>query len=197
MRTTRVERLVALLIAALALGCDRNLEPFDPGEEPREPNLSKIFPEGAERAGRPGPGLPPAPGEPQTGRGAPPLAAEAGDGAGGVSGPPITGTVSLADTLDAPVPSGAVLFIIARRGAGGPPLAVKRVPKPSFPLEFTLGPEDRMIQAMPFEGPIQISARVDADGNATSRDPGDLQGDAPGSVDPGATGVQVVIDQVL
>ena len=47
---------------------------------------------------------------------------------------------------------------------------------PSFPLDFSLGPEDRMIQAMPFAGPLGLSARIDADGNATSREPGDLQG---------------------
>ena len=191
----RAASLVALLLAVAATGCDRNLEPFDASEEPRQPDLSKIFPEGAERAARVRPGLPPAPGDPSPGRGAPPLAAEAGVEGG--AGQPIRGTVRLSEALSAPVPPGAVLFVIARRGGAGPPLAVKRVPAPRFPLDFSLGPDDRMIQAMPFVGPLRITARVDADGNATSRDPGDLQGAAEGSFEPGTAGVLVVIDQVL
>jgi hypothetical protein len=106
--------------------------------------------------------------------------------------------VTLASGFERKVPAGAILFLIARRGqAGGPPLAVKRIESPRFPLEFTLGPDDRMIQAMPFEGPLQLSARLDTDGNAMSRTPGDLQGAAPGMHDPGATGIEIVIDQVL
>ena len=77
------------------------------------------------------------------------------------------------------------------------PLAVVRIAEPSFPLAFSIGPDDRMIAARPFAGEIRITARVDADGNATSRSPGDLQGEAEGSHAPGATDVEVVIDQVL
>ena len=54
-----------------------------------------------------------------------------------------------------------------------------------------------MIQAIPFAGPLQLSARVDADGNATSREPGDLQGAAATPVDPGATDVTIRIDTRL
>jgi hypothetical protein len=139
MRNAALTFALALLVCG---GCDRNLEPFDPDEQPREPDLSKIFPEGAVEAQQPG--LPPAPGG---GRGAPPVAqevaeAEASDAA------PIRGRVELAPALNGNGPSGAVLFIIGRRGGGGPPLAVKRVSNPSFPLSFALGPEDRMIQSM-------------------------------------------------
>jgi hypothetical protein len=192
-RAAAIVPLVAglLIVAALLIGCDRNLEPFDANEQPREPDLSKIFPEGAERAAQVAPGLPAPPGA-EPGRGAPPLAAEGSRD----QASPVSGTVRLADGLPA-VPEGAVLFIIARRGDAGPPLAVKRVAAPRFPLDFTLGPEDRMIQAMPFAGPLQISARLDADGNATTRAPGDLQGAAPEAVEPGAAGVSVLIDEVL
>ncbi len=180
-------RRTCLFAAALALqGCDRNIEPFDPDEQPHQPDLSRIFPAGAERVGRAEPGLPEAPG---AGRGAMPLAAE--------SGAPIRGTVRIAPELESRVPAGAVLFLIARNPDGGPPLAVKRMPTPSFPFEFEIGPDDRMIQAMPFAGTLSLSARVDADGNATSRTPGDLQGASASPVEPGATGVEVVIDQAL
>ncbi len=177
------------------LGCDRNVEPFDPSEQPAEPDLSRIFPEGAEGPEQGPPTLPPAPG----GRGAPPLAAAgAGAGAGAAAdGPPIQGSVSVSAELADRVPQGAVLFLIARRGGAGPPLAVERIASPRFPVEFSLGPEDRMIQTLPFAGELQISARLDADGNAMSREPGDLEGRAPQPVSPGATGVSVVLDEVL
>jgi len=180
--------LVIAFVLAGWLGCDRNVEPFDPNEQPAAPDLSRIFPAGAEQEEAGPPSLPPTPG-----RGAPPLATEAS----GADGPPIRGTVSVADELAGRVPPGAVLFLIARRGGGGPPLAVERTPSPRFPLEFSLGPEDRMIQTLPFAGEVQITARLDADGNAMSRQPGDLEGRAPTAVSPGATGVAVVLDEVL
>ena len=166
--------------------CDRNVGPFDPDEEPREPDLSRIFPEGAKQAAAPQ--IPRVPREPLP-RGTAPAADGPGD--------PVQGTVRVAPELAEGMPSGAVLFIIARRGDSGPPLAVKRVFDPSFPLDFTLGPEDRMIQAMPFAGPFQITARLDGDGNAMSRTPGDLSGAAPAPVTPGTTGIDVLIDQRL
>ncbi len=180
---------IALLLGVLvASGCNRNIEPFDPDERPTPPDLSRIFPPGAELAradAQPG-DAPPAP-DRTGGRGAPPVA----------SGAPIRGTVELDARLEGRVPANAVLFIVARSQGGGPPVAVLRIPSPVFPLEFRVGPEDRMIEAIPFAGPMTISARVDSDGNAMSRSPGDLQGAAPGPVEPGARGVSVVIDEVL
>ena len=123
---------------------------------------------------------------------APAPAAAAPSGAGEA----ITGTITLAPELADAVPPGAVLFVIARTAERGPPLAVKRIPAPSFPHAFTIGPEDRMIATMPFAGPIRITARVDADGNATSRTPGDLFGDAVDAA-PGASGVAVAVDQLI
>jgi len=169
-----------------------------PGEKPAQPDLSRIFPEGAERAAKKGegpmggeakPGMPAAPGA-QADGGSPPSA--------GGEGAPLRGTITLAPDLERKVPAGAILFLIARKGeGGGPPLAVKRVESPTFPMDFTIGPDDRMIKAMPFAGPLQLSARLDADGNAMTRAPGDLQGQSPEPQQPGASGVAIVIDQVL
>lgn len=188
MRIAAVLLTLALLAGA---GCDRNIEPFDPDEQPREPDLSKIFPEGAEQAAKAEPGLPPAPGG---GRGAPSLPQEVA-GAEAAEGAPIQGSVELAPEFAGKTPANAVLFIIGRRGGGGPPLAVKRVPNPSFPLTFVLGPDDRMIQTLPFAGPVTLSARLDSDGNATSTEPGDLSGVALGGPVPtGAAGVVIRLD---
>ena len=109
----------------------------------------------------------------------------------------IEGTIEVAPALAGRIPDNAVLFLIARRAATGPPLAVKRIPVPQFPFHFSIGPDDRMIQAMPFEGPIRLSARIDADGNATTRTPGDLQGVLDTPHDPGARGVTLVINEAI
>jgi cytochrome c-type biogenesis protein CcmH len=112
-------------------------------------------------------------------------------------GEPLSGTIRLAGDLEGRVPAGAVLFLIARTGGGGPPTAVRRIPDPRFPLDFEIGPDDRMLDAMPFEGPFQLTARIDADRNAMTRNPGDLQGEADGSFAPGASRIEIVIDEVL
>jgi cytochrome c-type biogenesis protein CcmH len=185
--------LVGLALGLLALaGCDRAIEPYVPGEKPEMPDLARIFPEGAEKSAQreaEAKGGEPA-GPPMGGRGAPPATDEA-------AGAPIRGTVSLAPELASRVPAGAVLFLIARHGESGPPLAVQRIPDARLPFQFSIGPGDRMIQQMPFEGPLRLSARLDADGNAMTRLAGDLQGAAPGEHTPGDDGVAIVIDQVL
>jgi len=111
--------------------------------------------------------------------------------------PPIRGVVRIDETLADSVPRNAVLFLIARARPAGPPLAVRRFSAPSFPLEFDLGPEHRMIKTFPFAGDLQLTARLDRDGDASSRTPGDLQGGAAGTFAPGATGVEVVLDEAL
>jgi hypothetical protein len=190
-------RSLRFLVLVLALAsCDRNIEPYVEGEQPRQPDLSKIFPEGAERAGDPigGVALPEAPqrggGDADPSRGG--RGADPSDGA-----PPIRGTIRIGAGLEGRVREGAVLFLIARVGAGGPPLAVQRIAQPRFPLEFALGPEHRMIQTLPFAGEMKLTARLDADGDAGSRTPGDLQGAAAHPHAPGTSGVELVLDEVI
>jgi hypothetical protein len=180
--------LALLAAASVALSaCHRKVEPYDASEQPQQPDLSKIFPEGAERAMAGAPAeMPPSP-EELTGA----APAVAGMTAPENAGPPITGTIGLADGVE--VPSGAVLFVIARSGEAGPPTAVLRLPAPSFPFEFRLGPEDRMIAALPWEGPFTLTARIDLDGNATTRDAGGLEGRAAAAAAPGDTGIEIVL----
>lgn len=180
-------RVACILALVVLLGCDRKVEPFVPGEEPSQPDLSKIFPAGAEQEGRrTAPAdLPAAPGAGQ--RGADPWA----------DAEPIRGVVTVADELADRVPEGAVLFLMARVGPKASLLAVQRIAAPSFPMRFAIGPGDRMGQRVPFAGELQLSARLDADGDAGSRNPGDLQGRAPGAYAPGASGVSIILDELL
>jgi hypothetical protein len=177
--------LLLLTIAWVVLaGCDRNMEPFVPGEKPRQPDLSKIFPAGAERSAS---------------RGAPAAASARGMGRAPVagSGKPIEGKVEIDQALSSRIPAGAVLFLIVRHGSAGPPIAVKRILSPRFPVDFAVGPEDRMTEKSPFVGPLQITARLDADGNATTQEPGNLEGRLPDPVAPGDRGLTVTIDEIL
>jgi hypothetical protein len=177
--------IVSLLLPlALAGGCHRNVEPFDPDEQVVEPDLSAIFPEGAERSSAQG----------EKARPAMPMASRR---VAAVTGPPLSGQILLAPELAERVPRGAVLFVIARAGDSGRPVAAKRISPPEFPLAFELGPEDRMAHDMPYEGPLQLTARVDTDGDAATRTAGDLRGVAEENHSPGATGVTILIDEIL
>jgi hypothetical protein len=83
------------------------------------------------------------------------------------------------------------LFVRAAGAAGGPPLAVQRIPSPSFPLAFAIGPQDAMMDAGPFPERVTIEARLDSDGNAMTEEPGDLS--ARGEVAPGATSLRLAL----
>jgi len=114
-----------------------------------------------------------------------------GAGPTATAGPGIQGSVVLADGASAP--AGAVLFIIARgKGVrGGPPAAVKRLQGGPFPVTFQISSADAMMGgALPEE--VTITARLDSDGNAGTRSPGDL---VAAGLDAriGSSGVQLVL----
>jgi cytochrome c-type biogenesis protein CcmH len=109
----------------------------------------------------------------------------------------ISGRITIAPALQRRLDGHAALFIIVRRGAG-PPLAVKKIERPAFPLAYSLGQEDVMLPAESFTGKVTVTARLDKDGDATTRGPEDLTGDHRQSPVPvGATRVDIVIDRLL
>jgi len=194
MRARGAMLLLGAVAVAAIVSCDRNVAPFDPDEQPAPPDLSRIFPDSGSAGGPAGagaaPAMPPAPGGATRGN----VAAASADG-----GAPIRGRVELGADLAGAVPASATLFVVARRAgaAGGPPLAVLRLPDPALPLDFEIGPNNVMIQGMPFSGDISLSARLDADGDAMTRAPGDLSGELASPVQPGSTGVRIVLDTKL
>jgi len=213
-----------LLATALLglLACDRNIEPYRPGEEPRAPDLGRIFPGGArdrvadrgdERGDERGGGENGVPAESRRARAAlPPTRTamgnapgaargegpgSAGTGSAAAGSAPIRGRIELAPGLEGAQPADGVLFVIARAQgvSGGPPLAVLRIAAPRFPLEFTIGPEDVMIPSMRFEGSLSLTARLDADGNVMTRGEADLSSDVETPVLPGASGVRLLLSE--
>jgi cytochrome c-type biogenesis protein CcmH len=110
----------------------------------------------------------------------------------------ISGKITIDAKLKANTDPNAALFIIARPAGGvaGPPLAVKKIDKPTFPLSYSLGQENVMMQGTPFAGKINITVRLDKDGNAMTREAGNLLGDyRKNPVDVGSQNVDVVLDQ--
>ncbi|MGZ8519863.1 MAG: cytochrome c-type biogenesis protein CcmH [Candidatus Binatia bacterium] len=115
-------------------------------------------------------------------------------------GQTISGTIAIDAKLTSNLDPNAALFIIARPAGnpGGPPLAVKKIDKPKFPLQYSLSQENVMMQATPFSGKINLTVRLDKDGNPTSRGAGDLTGEyKKNPAEVGVKNVDIVIDQLM
>lgn len=108
----------------------------------------------------------------------------------------IRGTVDVKPELKANLAATDTVFIVARKGSGGPPLAAKRVNDPKFPLSFELSQKDVMMGG-PFDGEVELTIRVDKDGDAMTKNPGDLFGKGAPGTKVGQTNISVLIDQTL
>jgi hypothetical protein len=96
----------------------------------------------------------------------------------------VTGTIVVAKARKKDVKKGDVLFLIARR-AGGPPgpgsmLAVQKLVVEEFPMPFAVSSRDAMIPGMKFEGEVNLSIRLDKDGDPMTRRKGDVFGEVQG-----------------
>jgi cytochrome c-type biogenesis protein CcmH len=112
----------------------------------------------------------------------------------------IRGTVSLDPKLRAKLDNNAILFVVARSAdsPSGPPLAVKRIQRPVFPVSYALRQENVMIAGATLGGKVNVSARLDRDGNPATREPGDLAGQyEKNPIEVGSKKVDIIIDQVI
>ena len=87
-------------------------------------------------------------------------------------------TVGIDPALASRVPAGATLFVIARRGNGGPPLAVQRRPVGTWPVSLRLSDTDAMLPGITLAGPepLTLIARISAGGQPIAAS-GDLFGE--------------------
>lgn len=165
-----VAALAIILVAIYVMNKDskKEVSPFQGGPAPS-------------MAGGGGPAAPPASG-------------------GAAKGSPFTGVIKIGEALKASA-SGKSMFLIVRPQGSpnrGPPVAVKKIDRPSFPANFSIGPGDVMMPNMPFSGPFDIYVRLDGDGNAMTKSPGDLTNAAAKSgIKPGDTNVEIVLDKKL
>lgn len=169
--------LATILAAILILGCPDQRAERVQKPEPAKRDVSGFLPGHGPDAPA---WAPSAPASPPTAAGAaaPPAHAPRAASAQAPAGPgeSIRGVIRLAPGAKAP-PHG-VLFIIARMpgGAPGPPVAVKRIADPQFPLTYELSAGDAMMPGRPLQGRVDLTVRLDADGNASTHEAGDLQG---------------------
>src|SRR5688500_4312768 len=107
-----------------------------------------------------------------------------------VAPPPTAGAMPAAASAPAASDGGAVritldldpaakartgtIYVIARPAgvSGGPPVAVKRVAATSLPVTFDFSSADSMM-GQPLPASMRIEARLDADGDAATRNPSD------------------------
>jgi tetratricopeptide (TPR) repeat protein len=100
-------------------------------------------------------------------------ASHPGSSKGTASGRRISGTVEIDPSLLPGLAPTATLFVFVREAGfgAGPPVAVKRLP-PTFPAHFELGEADAMM-GQPFPDSLLVEARLDFDGDPTTRPPTD------------------------
>jgi cytochrome c-type biogenesis protein CcmH len=106
-------------------------------------------------------------------------------------------TVALDPALNGRVPANATLFVIARRGEGGPPLAVQRRKVGGWPVSVRLGDADAMLPGTTLadSGPLKLVARISASGQPMAAS-GDLYGEV-GYDFASAHPAKVTIDRVV
>lgn len=106
----------------------------------------------------------------------------------------MTGTVTLAPSLQPRVAPTDVLYVIARNARTNTVVAVRREQDVRFPHPFQISAADQMMEGTAFTGPFDITARISRTGDAIPGK-GDLEGTVKG-VAVGARGVSITIDSV-
>jgi cytochrome c-type biogenesis protein CcmH len=110
----------------------------------------------------------------------------------------ISGEVSLANGIEAR--GEGVLFIMVRQKGvkSGPPLAVKRLQNPVFPIGFQMSQANVMIKSSRFQGDLELTAKWTQDGNPITNLPGDLGMTSPQQAVVGTSrDMKVVLDRKM
>jgi hypothetical protein len=118
-------------------------------------------------------------------------------------GPPgiIKGRVEISEALRGKVKAGTTLFISVRRfegeGKRGMIMAAKKLPVGGaslFPLDFTISQRDVMMGGTKLNGSVTLAARIDQDGDAISKQAGDIEGTHKGSIFVGKGTGSILLD---
>ena len=135
--------------------------------------------------------------------GAAPSGAFAGTTPGGEFDPKtvLAGVIKADGKVKDKIAAGDVIFVVARRyeeGATGPgtPLAVQKLTVDKFPIKFSLDSRDAMLAGTSLSGKVVVTVRVDKDGDAITKNPGDVTGQSK-PVEPPKKDVVVSLDTVL
>lgn len=109
----------------------------------------------------------------------------------------LSGKITILPELQAKVAPTDVIFVMAK-GESGPPVAVKRIKMGPFPIAYTLTEEeDLMLPGMVFPERLNVTARIDKDGNAAPPQPGDLGGEyAQNPATVGSSNIDIEINRL-
>jgi hypothetical protein len=116
---------------------------------------------------------------------------------------PFSGRIELAKDVKLPKLSpNAAVYIMVRapyytnKGVSRL-VAVKRLDPKSLPTAFEISASDAMIPSIPFEGPFEVTARLDLDGDAMTRGEDDLYAAFAGPVEGTSTNVNLALHPKL
>lgn len=221
MSSFRREACIALMSSALFVfvGCDKKkdaaapapsgMPPLDQPAGAAAPSADRPThaPTGGDTAALPPghPALPP--GHPPMGdtaaTGAQPSGTFGGTTPGGEFDPKtvLEGVIKVDGKVKDKVAAGDVIYLVARKyeegsTAPGTPLAVRKLTVDKFPIKFSLDSRDAMFAGTKLGGKVIVTARVDKDGDAMTKNPGDVTGQSK-PVEPPKKDVVVSLDTVL
>jgi hypothetical protein len=112
----------------------------------------------------------------------------------------VGGVIKLTATTKDRAPAGAAVFVIAKHAdangqPAGPPLAVQKLTWATDELAFDLTERQAMIAGTQLTGDVIVSARYDQDGDALTKQPGDLTGSVRVTIP--AEHVEIALDHIL
>ncbi len=115
----------------------------------------------------------------------------------------VEGTLELGENIKDRDFSGFTVYVIAwlikmeKDGAKPFPLAIGRYEAGKFPFAFSLHEENLMVKSYPDpETKLLLEARLDKDGDAISKDAGDVYGYTGKTFTASATGVKLTLDKL-
>lgn len=113
----------------------------------------------------------------------------------------LEGTIAASKETAAAVKPGAIMFLSVRpidpttgEIIGGP-IAVDRIDINKLPADFHLTGHNAMSAGTRFAGDVLVQARVDGDGEARTKEPGDVTGQVRAKIP--SAGIALVLDTVL
>lgn len=109
----------------------------------------------------------------------------------------ISGKVLASEAMADKVAAGDVIYVMARNAATGTLLAVTRVEVGELPVSFTLSGGGAMHGGASLAGKVRVEARVDKDGDAMTKNPGDVVGEVNGLVNVPSEDVVLTLTKTL
>lgn len=113
----------------------------------------------------------------------------------------LRGTIRPTDETSGSIDRGDIMFVSAKPidpASGeviGGTVAADRIIVSEFPIEFELSEQHMMVAGTAFEGHVVIQARVDSDGEAMTRLPGDVEGELRAEIP--TEGLDLVLDTII